>query len=110
MQYALPSEEALHAKAYSEQFRQIPYYVANTPQDQQPNHDASKEIMNSPDPFRVLKLSDAAGKDFLRGLLLTGRCIPFIGAGFTAGDAAYKGTVPSGAEFLSVMRSAITNK
>jgi hypothetical protein len=63
--------------------------------------------MTTPDTIPVLRLSDTAGKDFLRGLLLTGRCIPFMGAGFTAGDPSLKGTVPGGGQFLSMMRSAI---
>ncbi|HSI48846.1 MAG TPA: SIR2 family protein [Ideonella sp.] len=63
--------------------------------------------MITPDTIPVLRLSDTNGKDFLRGLLLTGRCIPFIGAGFTAGDSSLRGTVPGGSQFLSMMRKAI---
>ena len=59
--------------------------------------------------FETLKLSDPRGKDFLRGLLLTDRCIPFIGAGFTAGDRCRKGTVPNGTGFMNVMRDAIAS-
>jgi hypothetical protein len=63
--------------------------------------------MTEPDQIRVRRLSEAAGRDFLRGLLQTGRCVPFIGAGFTAGEPAKSGTVPGGAEFMSMMRRAI---
>lgn len=63
--------------------------------------------MTTADSIRVLHLSEAIGKDFLRGLLLTGRCIPFVGAGFTAGEQALGGLVPSGIEFMNMMRDAI---
>jgi hypothetical protein len=63
--------------------------------------------MTTTDPFRVLRLSEAAGQDFLRGILKTGKCIPLIGAGFTAGETAHRGKVPSGAEFMLTMRNAI---
>ena len=63
--------------------------------------------MTTANSIRVLRLSEGSGKDFLRGLLLTGRCIPFLGAGFTAGEPAHRGRVPSGAEFMQVMRNAI---
>lgn len=65
--------------------------------------------MSTADSISVYSLSDISGKDFLRGLLLTGRCIPFIGAGFTAGEQALNGKVPSGAEFMEMMRTAISN-
>ncbi|MCS6514798.1 SIR2 family protein [Burkholderia thailandensis] len=58
--------------------------------------------------FAVHKLSEDSGRDFLRGLLLTGRCIPFLGAGFTMGEKAHKGTVPSGRDFEVIMRNAIS--
>lgn len=57
----------------------------------------------------ILRLSDDRGKAFLRGLLLTGRCVPFIGAGFTAGERSHGGTVPDGTEFAEVMRKAIAS-
>lgn len=63
--------------------------------------------MAAAESFSVLRLSDASGKDFLRGLLLTGQCIPFIGAGFTAGERSFQGTVPGGLDFMSIMREAI---
>lgn len=63
--------------------------------------------MTASDQLRVIRLSEPSGKDFLRALLQTGRCIPFVGAGFTAGEAAAGGLVPSGSEFMSIMRSAI---
>ena len=65
------------------------------------------KIMTATAPIRVLHLSETSGKDFLRGLLLTGQCIPFIGAGFTAGERAYRGQVPGGSEFMNMMRGAI---
>ncbi|UIN22398.1 SIR2 family protein [Herbaspirillum frisingense] len=55
----------------------------------------------------IYRLSDDSGRTFLRGLLATGRCIPFIGAGFTAGESARQGEVPSGEEFTELMRSAL---
>ena len=63
--------------------------------------------MTTANSIRVLRLSEGPGKDLLRGLLLTGRCIPFLGAGFTAGEPAYRGCVPSGTAFMNVMRNAI---
>lgn len=63
--------------------------------------------MPKTDSIRVLRLSETPGKDFLRGLLLTGRCVPFIGAGFTAGEPAFKGIVPGGTAFMEIMRDAI---
>lgn len=59
--------------------------------------------------IRVVKLSEQEGKDFLRGIISTGNCIPLIGAGFTAGERAFAGVVPSGAQFMKTMREAINN-
>lgn len=65
--------------------------------------------------LRVHDLSEEPGQTFLRALLTTGKCIPFIGAGFTAGELAHDGLVPSSSEFTDIMRSAlirspVTNK
>lgn len=65
--------------------------------------------MSTSDSITIHSLSDPSGKDFLRALLLTGRCIPFIGAGFTAGEQAFKEKVPSGDEFMTMMRKAIND-
>ncbi len=65
--------------------------------------------MITADSPRVLHLSETTGKDFLRGLLLTGQCIPFVGAGFTAGEQAMGGLVPSSTKFMDMMREAINS-
>ena len=59
--------------------------------------------------FRVRRLIDPETHKFLKGIIEPEHCVPFLGAGFTAGERSRGGHVPSGASWLSIMRSQVTN-
>lgn len=53
--------------------------------------------------MNIWNLSSESAKSLLKNVLGSKRCVPFIGAGFSAGENAAKGTVPSVSEFSSIM-------
>lgn len=59
--------------------------------------------------FRIRKLIDTETHSFLKGILDPERCVPFLGAGFTAGERSRGGHVPSGARWLDIMRSQVSS-
>ncbi|GGD85984.1 hypothetical protein GCM10010985_45700 [Caballeronia grimmiae] len=57
--------------------------------------------------FTVRSFDDMATQDFLRGILRTEQCVPFIGTGFTAGEKTRGATVPFGSQWMETMRRQI---
>ncbi|MFM0724875.1 SIR2 family protein [Paraburkholderia strydomiana] len=57
--------------------------------------------------FSVRSFDDTVTQDFLRGILRTEQCVPFIGTGFTAGEKTRGATVPFGAQWMETMRKQI---
>ncbi|WP_421347657.1 SIR2 family protein [Aeromonas veronii] len=53
--------------------------------------------------MEVLSLDSSKAKELLKIVFATKRCVPFIGAGFSAGEASLKGRVPSVTEFNQIM-------
>lgn len=51
----------------------------------------------------VLNLNSESAQSILRTVLGSKRCVPFIGAGFTAGEKSLGGSVPSVQEFFTIM-------
>ncbi|MGE6661079.1 SIR2 family protein [Pseudomonas sp. NPDC077408] len=52
-------------------------------------------------------LEDPATEAFLRGVIASGRTVPFIGTGFTRGERARAKLVPDGREWMAIMRQQI---
>jgi len=52
-------------------------------------------------------LEDPATEAFLRGVIASGRTVPFIGTGFTRGERAKSKMVPDGREWMAIMRQQI---
>ncbi len=57
--------------------------------------------------FTVRDFDDVATQEFLRGILRTEQCVPFIGTGFTAGEKTRGATVPFGSQWMETMREQI---
>lgn len=63
----------------------------------------------STDYLPIRQFSESETKEFLRSLLNTGQCIPFIGTGFTGGERAFDRLVPNGLQFMEIMRNSIND-
>jgi len=59
--------------------------------------------------YRTRNLIDSETQRFLKGILEPERCVPFLGAGFTAGERSRSGHVPSGTAWLKLMRSQVSD-
>lgn len=57
--------------------------------------------------FTVRDFSDNETQSFLRGVFSTGRCVPFLGAGFTRGEPSKEGCVPDGNSWKGIMIDSI---
>lgn len=66
-------------------------------------------VMSTADELNIRHLNAPDTQAFLRGILDTQRCVPFLGAGFTAGEKSRGGRVPSGDAWLQVMKQQIAS-
>jgi hypothetical protein len=58
--------------------------------------------------FKIRNFKDEETKIFLRGVLGTENCIPFIGTGFTGGEKTRGGRIPFGGEWMQIMKDQIS--
>lgn len=57
--------------------------------------------------FKVRDFDELETQNFLRSILRQDTCVLFLGAGFTCGEKARSANVPSGAEWMKLMRQQI---